>query len=189
MVEIEIRGRLTQEEFKNANSFFTEHGVLKEIQDREMILLQDTPGYDSDPTKREIDIRLRRTNGKTEIMIKRKMSDNNVARTENSFNLGEILLEDAKELVKHFGSKKGQWMHRRKSIYDYKKVEWSLVEAVPGIFYYEAEMVAEESDDLEKLRLDLIRIVQNEGYSVMDAEEYKLFIELLGQKVNKCITW
>ncbi len=48
-----------------------------------------------------------------EIMVKEMKSENNVARSEHSFNLGNIELEEAKKLVKFFGSQKGQWMHRK----------------------------------------------------------------------------
>lgn len=189
MIEIEVRGILTKEEFDKANSFFAMNGVLKEVQDREMVLLLDTPGYDSDPTKREVDIRIRRTNGKTELMVKKKVSENNVARSEKAFDLGDISLDEAKELVKSFGSVKGQWMHRKKNVYDYDGVEWSLVEAVPGIFYYEAEMVADESQDTEEIRKILVEKAQSHGYSVLEPEEYKRFIEMLGVTVNKYISW
>lgn len=189
MVEIEIRGTLTKEEFDKANSFFATNGILKEVQDREMILLLDTLGYDSDPTKREVDIRIRCTNGKTELMVKKKVSENNVARSEKAFDFGDMSLDDAKELVKSFGSVKGQWMHRKKNVYDYDGVEWSLVEAVPGVFYYEAEMVAEEGQDMEKIRKDLMVKAQNQGYSVLEPEEYRRFIEMLGSTVNRYIDW
>lgn len=154
-----------------------------------MILLFDTPGYDSDPTKREVDVRIRRTNGKTEIMVKKKASENNVARSEKSFNLGEIDLEDAKMLAKSFGCAKGQWMHRKKSVYYYDDVEWSLVEAVPDIYYYEAEVVVETPEKIEDARLNLIKKAQDQECSILTPEEYKKFIETLGKTVNRYIDW
>ena len=122
-------------------------------------------------------------------MIKKKAAENNVARSENSFNLGEISLEEAKMLVKSFGCTKGQWMHRKKSVYDYDGVEWSLVEAVPGIYYYEAEVVVENIQDVEGVKVNLIKKAQDQGYSVFAPEEYKKFIEMLGAAVNKYIDW
>lgn len=75
MIEVEIRGELGKEKFEELNNFFSTNGKLLETQDREMILLRDTPGVQTeDPTLRERDIRIRRTNGKTEIMVKEMKS-------------------------------------------------------------------------------------------------------------------
>ena len=73
---------------------------LKEVQDREMVVLFDLPGFDIDPTKRKVDVRIRTTNGMTEIMVKKMASENNVARYEKSYDLGEISLQEGKEFVK-----------------------------------------------------------------------------------------
>jgi adenylate cyclase class IV len=189
MIEVEIRGELTKDEFEKLNSFLESNGKLLEVQDREMILLRDTPGYNEDPTLRDVDIRIRRTNGQTEIMVKEKKSEGNVARSEHSFAMGEISLDSAKSFVKYFGSKKGQWMHRKKKVYDWEGVNWSLVEAVPGIFYFEAEKEVDEKEDLEKIKEELHKIATNNNLKVMTLDEYKSFIKMLGEKVNKYIDW
>jgi hypothetical protein len=49
MIEVEVRSELTKEQFDNLSLFLQQNGKLKETQDREMILLLDTPGYNSDP--------------------------------------------------------------------------------------------------------------------------------------------
>ncbi len=189
MIEVEIRGELSEEKFVELNNYFSENGKLLETQDREMILLRDMPGYSEDPTQRKVDIRIRKTNGDTEIMIKEMKSENNVARSEKSFQLGQISLEEAKEFVKFFGSQKGQWMHRKKKVYEYGGGHWSLVEAVPGIFYYELEKEVEEGTDLEKTRQVLIVIAQNLNLQIFTGQEYRDFIKMLGEKVNKYISW
>ncbi len=189
MIEVEIRGELTEKEFGELNNFLSEKGKLLEVQDREMILLRDTPGYNEDPTLRDIDIRIRRTNGDTEIMVKEKKSDGNVSRSENSFKLGNIEIEDAKKFVKYFGSQKGQWMHRKKKVYEYDGIFWSVVEAVPGIFYYEAEMETEDGNDLQKVEEVLKEKVKKLALKVFTKDEYREFIKMLGAKVNKYIEW
>lgn len=189
MIEVEIRGELTKEKFDELNDFFNEKGKLLETQDREMILLRDTPRYNDDPTLREVDIRIRRTNGETEVMVKEMKSEHNVARSEHSFPMGNIELEDAKKLVGYFGSHKGQWMHRKKKVYEYEGLFWSIVEAVPGIYYYELEKEVEEGVDLEKVRQDLVLVVESMNMGHFTSEEYKTFIKMLGEKVNKYIEW
>jgi adenylate cyclase class IV len=189
MIEVEIRGELGKEKFEELNNFFSANSKLLETQDREMILLRDTPGYHEDPTLRERDIRIRRTNGKTEIMVKEMKSVGNVARSEHSFQLGEMGLEEAKQFVKYFGSKMGQWMHRRKKVYEYGGVYWSVVEAVPGIFYYEAEKEVSDDSEIEAANKSLRDEAMRLGLPIFTTEEYKEFIKMLGAKVNKYIEW
>lgn len=189
MIEVEIRGELTQKEFEQLNIFFEQKGKLLEVQDREMILLRDTPGYNEDPTLREVDIRIRKTNGDTEIMVKEKKSDGNVSRLEHSFKLGNLEIEGAKKFVKFFGSQRGQWMHRKKKVYEYEDIYWSLVEAVPGIFYYEAEIETKEENNLLKIENFLKEKANELALKVFTKEEYKEFIKMLGEKVNKYIEW
>jgi adenylate cyclase class IV len=189
MIEVEIRGELSKEKFDELNSYFSENGKVLEDQDREMILLRDTPGYDEDPTQRKVDIRIRKTNGDTEIMVKEMKSENNVARSEKQFKLGQISIEEAKDFVSFFGSHSGQWMHRRKKVYEFADGHWSLVEAVPGIYYYELEKEVAEGTDLEKTRQDLIKIAESLNLQIFTGQEYRDFIQMLGEKVNKYITW
>lgn len=189
MIEVEIRGELSKEKFDELEKLFSEKGKLLEEQDREMILLRDTPRYSDDPTLREVDIRIRKTNGDTEIMVKEMKSENNVARSEKQFKLGQISMDEAKEFVKFFGSQKGQWMHRKKKVYDYLGGHWSLVEAVPGIYYYELEHEVEEGTDLELVKEELIQIANSLSLPHFTSEEYKDFIVMLGEKVNKFIEW
>jgi hypothetical protein len=122
-------------------------------------------------------------------MVKEMKSENNVGRSEYSFGLGNLELSDAKKLVKYFGSKHGQWMHRKKKVYEYDGVYWSVVEAVPGIYYYEAEKEVEEGTDLGVIESDLKEICKKLNLKIFDKEEYKSFIKMLGEKVNKYIEW
>ncbi len=192
MIEVEIRGALTKEKFEELNQVFSEKGNLLETQDREMIILQDTPNYDPDPTKRVVDIRIRQTNGDTEIMVKHKKSEGNVARSEKAYPMGKISLDAAKEFVSFFGSKKGQWMHRKKKVYDHLGGHWSLVEAVPDIFYYELEKeIADYSkeSDIAKTIADLEVLAKSLKLQVFTIQESGDFIKMLVAKVNKNITW
>jgi adenylate cyclase class IV len=189
MIEVEIRGELSKEKFDELNQKFASEGKILETQEREMILLRDTPRYSDDPTLREVDIRIRKTNGDTEIMVKEMKSENNVARSEKQYKLGQISLEEAKEFVGFFGSHKGQWMHRKKKVYDFLGAHWSLTEAVPGIYYYELEHEVDEGTDLENTKQELEKIASSLDLPIFTTEEYKDFIKTLGEKVNKYIEW
>ena len=123
MIEVEVRGPLTDEARGKLVDFLDANGELTEDQDREMILLHGYPGYDKDPNARDVDIRLRNTNGSCEIMVKRKTSEHNVARHEASLPLGCTDLVSAKAALKALGYDNGLWMHRKKRVYRYNDIE------------------------------------------------------------------
>ena len=192
MIEVEIRGPLTPEEAQKFKEFLRQHGEHLESQDREMILLFDYPGYADDPNKREVDIRLRTTNGKSEIMVKRKLHEHNAGRSE--FSVPVASMEEAKMLAKAFGCSRGLWMHRKKDVFRHGGTEWSVAEALgedgtKQIFYYEAEREATSKEDIENIRHELVKEAEVHNLSVFTPDEYHEFVNLLGREVNKKIEW
>ena len=108
MIEVEIRGKLTKEKFLELKNKFEESGKLLETQDREMIRLFGFSDSDENVVTRNLDIRIRVTNGQSEIMVKRNLTGDNTARKEQSFELLNSDIEKAKELVKVFGISVGR---------------------------------------------------------------------------------
>ncbi len=189
MIEVEIRGRLNDEQFNTLTELLKKEGELKEVQDREMILLRGYPGYSADPTARDVDIRLRSTNGESEIMVKQKTSDHNVARREISLPLGTSDLALAKETMKALGYSSGIWMHRTKEVHIYRGIEWSIVDVPEGLRYFEAEQEVSETDDTGAVHQHLVDEAEKLGLTVLGPVEMREFIQLLDTTVNKEISW
>lgn len=176
------------------------HGKHKKSQNREMILLRGYKGYDMDPTKRDTDIRLRNTNGKCEIMLKRKVSDGNHARKEYSLPLSENTLDTAKEIVRAFGCEGGLWMHRITEAFEYKGIEWALIRAPKPrpadevglggdgfeMLLYEAEMEIEDGGDVKETHKKIVEEAKALGLPVLETDEaMRDFIYKLDREVNK----
>ena len=192
MIEVEIRGPLTKEEAQKFKEFLRLNGAHIESQDREMILLFDYPGYADDPNKREVDIRLRCTNGKSEIMVKKKLHAHNAGRSEYSVPVASM--DEAKILASAFGCSRGLWMHRKKDVYRVNGTEWSVAEALSDdggkqIFYFETEREASSKEDIEIIRHELVKEAGVHNLSVFTPDEYHEFVNLLGREVNKKIQW
>lgn len=187
MIEVEIRGKLSPEEYSKLKEFFDEKAEKIESHRREMYLLFDYPGYSKDPTQREVDIRLRDTDGNCEIMLKRKAAAGNSARQEISLALKDSSLDKAKEIVKALGCKKGLKMVREKSVYMYEGIEWSLVKCPKDIFYYEAEMSTENKDEAESKRQHLLQAAEKLGYRALNDDEMREFIYMLDKEVNEVV--
>ncbi len=189
MIEVEIRGRLNDKQFDELTALLEKEGELVEFQDREMILLRGYPGYSEDPTARDVDVRLRNTNGSCEIMVKHKSGEHNVARKEMSLPLGCSDLESAKEAVAALGYRDGIWMHRKKKVFRYSGIEWSVVDVPEGMRYFEAEQETGDPAQAKDVELHLIEEAQKLGLSAMGPQEMRDFIYELDAKVNKEITW
>ncbi|MEK7136582.1 MAG: CYTH domain-containing protein [Patescibacteria group bacterium] len=186
MIEVEIRGELTKEEFDRLKKFMADKGEHVESHEREMILLTDGyPGYDVDPLKRATDIRLRKTNDKCEIMVKHKVSANNNSRQEISLPLAVADLTKGKEVMKALGCTTGVWMHRLKDIYRYHDIEWSLVRTPGEHYYYEAEQEADVADQAEEMYEKISEEARALGLQVFTPEETRDYIYMLDREVNK----
>lgn len=183
-IEVEIRGTLDDAEYARAKSFLDKHGIHKESHEREMFLLRDYPGYSKDFVGREVDIRLRDTNGFCEIMLKQKVGN---AREEVSLQLKENDLETAKKVIKALGCVTAVWMHRLKEIYEYNGIEWSLVIAPNNIRYYEAELVVGSAEAVPEAHAHLEDEVKNIGLKVLDDEGTRALIHRLDTEANKLV--
>jgi predicted adenylyl cyclase CyaB len=188
MIEVEIRGKLNDEEYKKLKAFLEKEGEFVVSKDREMYLLYDYEGYSPDPIKREVDIRLRNTNGSCEIMMKTKSSHGNVARKEVSLALKDTDLETAKEIVKALGCKTALKMHRQTEVYNYKDIEWALVTCPKNIHYFEAEKEAREEGEIPAVKQELAEAAASLGVAGLNDEAMKEFIFWLDKEVNEEVT-
>lgn len=183
MIEIEIRGRLSTEDRDRLRTFFEERGEHIESHTREMYILRDYPGYGAF-TERAVDIRLRNTDGRCEIMLKKKVNDNHASKQEISLALQDQTLENAKEIVKALGCTNALHMNRKKDIYRYRDIEWSLVDAGKNILYYEAEQVTENPADAPKIQKHLEEEARQLNLQVFTKEQTQEFVNLLDREVN-----
>src|SRR6185503_12124875 len=103
MIEVEIRGRLDKAGFDRLKEFMDKNGKHLESHEREMYLLFNYPGYDEDPTAREVDIRLRKSDEFCEIIVKKKAGDHNTARQEISLPLAVKDLAVARKVLSALG--------------------------------------------------------------------------------------
>jgi predicted adenylyl cyclase CyaB len=183
-IEVEIRGRLDDAGYDRLKAFMDEKGTHQESHEREMFLLRDYPGYTRDFVGRDVDIRLRNTNGRCEIMLKQKVG---TAREEISLKLQDKDLETAKKIVKALGCTETVWMHRLKEVYEYNGIEWSLVICPNNIRYYEAELAIDDPSKVEETQAQLEAQARELGLKVLDEEGTRDLIHQLDTEANKVV--
>ena len=185
MIEVEIRGDLGKEKYDQLKAFFNEHGEHVESHEREMIRIKGLADSDDAFVDRNIDVRLRKTNGECEIMLKRKASTGNVGREEISVPLEGDDMQPAREFLKALGYTRGMWMSRQKEVYRYHDVEWSLVKAPQDIYYYEAEQDVPHQNDIDSAQEYLNAAAAALDLEVFTQDETQQFINMLNETVNK----
>jgi adenylate cyclase class IV len=185
MIEVEVRGKLTKPEYDKIKKFLTDNGEFLSHQEREMYLLYGYEGYSMDPITRQVDIRIRSTNGKCEIMLKRKLSDGNIGRSELSLKLEDNSLDKAKEVVKALGIHKGLKMQRIIDNFSYNGILWSLVQTPKDYFYFEGEIEVEAENEISPTHAKLEQGAKDLGLQVLDQNQTREFIEFLDKTVNE----
>lgn len=187
MIEVEIRGRLSEETYKKLKGQLLTKGEFRGASTREMYLLRDYPGYNKDPNAREVDLRLRNTDGFCEIMLKRKADSGNHARQEVSLALSENSLDHAKEIVKTLGCKYGLKMIRQRETFILDSVEWVLINCPPkNIKFYETELMAKTQAEIPSVRQKLIKQARALGVEpILTDEDMRKFLYMLDEQVNE----
>lgn len=185
MIEVEVRGRLTEEQYESLKQELAEKGEHTGHLEREMILLTDYPGYDKSSLDRHMDIRLRTTSGTSEVMVKRRAGENNSGREEISLGLKDADLTTARRVFSALGFKTGVRMVRTMDQYAYDDTEWQVVATPKGLWYYEAERGVEDEADVARVHEELAEQARGFGLSVLTPQEFQDFIDLLGREVNE----
>jgi len=199
MIEVEIRGELTEAQWDSLRAFLDKEGTPEKEQERDMILLRDYPGYHHNPTKRETDMRIKVTNGLCEFVLKKNAADGNRGRTEIILPVGEKAAsnDEAKEtfaklreIVRAFGCRNGLWMHRVTFTYRYHNIEWALIRARRDdgseVVFYEAEKEVENTSAVESAHKDLVDQAHTLDLPVLERDkDMSAFIYMLDREVNK----
>lgn len=185
MIEVEVRGRLTEEQYEALKKSLHEKGEFLQHLERDMYLLRDYPGYGEATAAgfigRKTDIRLRNTNGDCELMVKHKVAQ---GREEISLKFRDNDLETAKRAMKALGFKKAVKMERIMDQYRYNDIDWQIVATPKGLWYWEAEQAAQREDEVQAIHEHLVAEAQVLGLKVMDEKELEEFIHILDTEVN-----
>lgn len=184
MIEVEIRGRLTKRGYESLKRTLKRKGKFLRHLEREMYLLRDYPGYSKSFVHRNMDVRLRNTNGQCELMIKRKAAHKNTGREEVSLEFKDGNLGTAMRAMRALGFKKALKMVRTMDVYRYRGIEWQIVKTPKGLWYWEAELAAKRKDEVKKAHARLIREARNLNLKIMTPKELQEFIDVLDKKVN-----
>ena len=181
-IEIEIRGPLSKAQYESLITFFTKNGKVKEKKDR--ILIDYSTFLPGGIESRKKDIRLRVTNGIPEIIVKIGEWGGSEQRKELSVLGKPGEFDTLVEIFGHLGFGKGVLAHRKSRVYEYKDVEFALVEVPNHSYYFEAEKMAHGNEDAQKITEELTKICESLDLTVYDKKGFFEYIAILNKEAN-----
>lgn len=182
-IEIEIRGPLSTEKYAELKSFLDAHGEKKSVKDR--VLIDYSTFLPGDMADRKKDIRLRVTNGIPEIIVKLGSWGENEQRRELSIITQTGTFDTLTEIFAALGYEKGMLCVRKTDVYDYKGIEFALVEVPDHSYYYEAEKMAHSGEDADVLAKEITGVCNELGLQVFNKDEFFAYIETLNKEANE----
>lgn len=180
-IEVEHRGLLTLDKFKELKSFFEKNGKALEIKKRFTFVYNSSKSSVREVKEEVIDIKLRITNKKPELAVKYGKWSGKDARREFNFFLDEDQFPEMLEFLKILGYKKFVLMANTKYDYLYNGIEFSLVEVPEWGYYFEAEIVTDEESAAEADKL-LDSEIKKFKLHVLDEEEYYDLLDELNNR-------
>jgi len=182
-IEVEMRGPLTEEKYLETEKFLGEFGVFKENKERLLIAYTEILGKEN---MKEIttDFRLRCTNGIPEIILKLGEWGGSDQRQELSVLAKPGEFDKLVQIFGHLGHKKGIMCVRRSKVFDYKGIEFALVEVRGHSYYFEAEIMA-HSDGKEEAMKKISDVCRELGLAIFSQEEFYQYIEKLNNESNE----
>jgi adenylate cyclase class IV len=179
--EVEHRGYLEKEKFEELNKFLNKNGKFLGFKKRFSIIYSQNKENESNKLCHSpIDLKLRITNKKAELVLKYGKWSGNDARKEFLFPIELKKFEEMIEFLQILGHYHGVLQATNTFLYKYNGIDFSLVE-VPGWgYYFEGEIITYQNK-IKKANEKIKKECQKLDIDILN---HKNFCELLSS-LNK----
>ena len=182
-IEVEVRGLLTKAQYDQLKLFLEKNGSF--VEQKHRVLIDYSTFLPNEGIRdRKKDIRVRVTNGIPEIVVKLGSWGGSENRKELSFKGKEGEFDTLVEIFGNLGLTKGVLAERNTLAYEYKDIEFALVEVPNHSYYFEAEKMATSEDDFQKVEKEILEVCAQLELSVLDKEGFYKYIEILNKEAN-----
>ncbi|MFA7385537.1 MAG: hypothetical protein WCZ99_01165 [Candidatus Paceibacterota bacterium] len=182
-IEVEHRGYLSEKKFKSLQKLFKKEGKFLGKKRRFSVIyspLQEINTYvlsDKSP----VDLKIRITNKRTEMVLKYGLWSGKDARKEFLFEIDSKKFSELVEFFKLIGFYHGVLQATETYLYFYKGAEIALVNVPSWGYYFEVEMAVPKKD-IKKAEKRIADICNNLDLKVLN---HKNFCELLKDLNNR----
>jgi len=186
-IEIEIRGPLSKEEIDILVKLFEKEG--KKTSEKNRVLIDYSTFLEGGIEDRKNDIRLRVTNGIPEIIVKVGKWGENEQRKELSVLAKPGEFDTLVEIFGEIGLKKGMLCIRKSKVYEYKGIEFALVEVPGHSYYYEAEKMATDKDNANEIITEIKTVCKDLNLRIFDKKQFFEYINQLNEESNEIFSY
>ncbi len=181
-IEVEHRGALKKDEFKRLKVFFDKEADFLGIIDRfSVIYSQREDDQSKEVYEHPVDLKVRITNKKGELVLKHGRWSGNDARKEFLFPIEKEKIDEMIEFLKILGHYHGVLQATKTYLYRYKEVDFSLVEVPDWGYYFEAEVVT-ESKNIEKANERIRKECEDLDIETLDHEKFCRLLKSLNDR-------
>jgi predicted adenylyl cyclase CyaB len=186
-IEIEIRGPLLKKKLEELIRLFKKKG--KKIAEKNRILIDYSTFLKGEVKDREQDIRLRVTNGVPEIVVKIGKWSGVDQRRELSVLAKPGDFDTLVEIFAALGFKKGMLCVRKSKVYEYKGIEFALVEVPGHSYYYEAEKLANKKENFNSITKEIKSVCTDLGLKIFNPKQFFQYINQLNREANEVFNY
>lgn len=181
-IEVELRGLLTSEQAEELSGFLLAKGRSKGEKHR--VFVDYSTFMPGGVRERNKDIRIRITNGQPEMIIKIGGWGGEEAREEISVFTRDTSFDVLARAMAELGYKKGICAERVSQVFDYKGVEFAIVQVPGHSYYFEVEKMVTMGNQAKALS-DLHKLCDALKLECLDADGFFRYIETLNRQSNK----
>lgn len=181
-IEVEIRGRLSADDYTRIKALFDSQA--RKVEEKDRILIDYSTFLPGGVEHRKKDIRLRVTNGIPEIIVKLGEWGGSEQRKELSVKTAPGTFDLLTEIFAALGYEKGILAVRKSQVYEYKGIEFALVEVPGHSYYFEAEKMAHADEDGDTIVKEMEAVCAELGLAVFTKEEFFAYIQTLNKEAN-----
>jgi len=181
-IEVEQRGLLSQKRFLKLKGFFSKNAKFLGEKDRlSLIYFRHKSHRLEDERDNTIDLKLRITNKKPELVLKHGKWGSKDSRKEFGFQIERRQFWEMAEFLKVLGFTHGVLNATKTFAFKYKGMEFALVE-VPGWgHYFEAEILSSKKN-WKKADERLDGEIQKLGLKIVGEKEYLKLLKSLNSR-------
>jgi adenylate cyclase class IV len=180
-IEIELRGPLGKEKVDFLIRELEKKG--KKLDSYERTIIDYSTFLEG--IERNKDIRLRETNGIPEIIVKLGKWGGTDQREEISVLLKEGEFEKIIGIFGEIGLTKGMLCRRYARKYEYKDIEFAIVEVPDHSYYFEAEKLVGKDENKEQAKREIEKVLAEFELRCFDDKEFFEYIDRLNKEANR----
>lgn len=181
-VEVEHRGRLTEKKFRKLKGFLKRKGKFIETKNRFSVIYSPSKGKESFKLNRSpVDLKVRITNKKAELVLKYGKWSGNDARKEFLFPIDSKKFGEMIEFLLILGFYYGVLQATKTHLYLYKGIEFALVKVPNWGYYFEAE-IETKPDSVKKANKKITKECEKLGIGVLTDRDFCTLLESLNNR-------